>query len=179
MLDAEKREIVERLHAGRDALDEALAGVTEPMAARKPAPDRWSILECVEHVAVVERLLLSRLTSAVPAESPCGNRTREAMIAARGADRSRQIASPEAARPCNRFASLREASAAFDSARAETLRFLDAFNGDPRLFVTDHPVIPGPVNCYEILLLSSVHPARHAKQIAEARSSLAAAGLHG
>jgi hypothetical protein len=175
MLDAEKREIVDRLQAGRDALNAALDGVSESLAARKPVPDAWSILECVEHVAVVERLLLSRLISAVPTETSHENRMREAMIAARGADRGRPIAAPEAARPRNRFGSLRDALDAFDSARGETLRFLDGFNGDSRFCVTDHPLIPGPVNCYEILLLISVHPARHAKQIAETRTSLAAA----
>jgi hypothetical protein len=177
MLGAQKRELVDRLQTGRDALIATLDGVDEPLAAQKPAPDAWSILECVEHVAVVEQLLLSRLTSAVRAETSHENRMREAMIAARGADRSRPIESPETARPRNRFGSLREALAAFDSARGETLRFLDGFSGDLRFCVTDHPVIPGPVNCFEILLLSSIHPARHAKQIAEVRSSLVAAGI--
>jgi hypothetical protein len=64
-----------------------------------------------------------------------------------------------------------EAVSAFESARAETVKFVEGFTGEPRWWVTDHPLIPGPVNCHEMLLIAAVHPARHAKQIAEIRTS--------
>jgi hypothetical protein len=38
--------------------------------------------------------------------------------------------------------------------------------------LTDHPLIPGPVTCYETLLLIAAHPGRHAKQIEGIRREL-------
>lgn len=172
MEESERQEILQELKTGRDALREALAGVGEHLAIRRPSPGRWSILECVEHVAVSEQFLLSRLTKASRSDSSHGSRIREKAIKDRGLDRTRPGESPEVARPNGRFRSLNEALSSFDSARTETTHFVEAFGDDLRSWLTDHPLIPGPVNCYEILLLMSIHPVRHAKQIAEIRAAL-------
>ncbi|MGB7762228.1 MAG: DinB family protein [Bryobacteraceae bacterium] len=172
MVEAERQEILQDLKTGREALRDALAGVDEYLAIRKPGPGRWSILECVEHLAVSEQFLLSRLTQARKSEGSHGGRAREKMIEDRGLDRTRPVESPEVGRPNGRFRSLNEALSFFDSVRTETTRFVEGFDGDLRSWLTDHPLIPGPVNCYEILLLLSIHPARHAKQIAEIRTAL-------
>jgi hypothetical protein len=173
MVESERQEILQDLKKGRDALRDALAGVDEHLAIRKPSPDRWSILECVEHLAVSEQFLLSRLTQASRSESSHGSRTRETMIVDRGLDRTRRVESPEVGRPSGRFQSLDEALSFFDSRRTETTQFVEGFSDELRSWLTDHPLIPGPVNCYEILLMISVHPVRHAEQIAEIRKALA------
>ncbi len=173
MLESEKREILDALEAGREALREALAGVDEPLAMLTPRQGGWSILECVEHVAAVEQFLLSRLRTASCSEHSHEDRRREALITRGAADRTRPREAPEEVRPGGRFGSVREALLAFDSERAGTVRFVEEFSGDPRFWVTSHPIIPGPVNCYEMLLIIALHPARHAKQIAEIRASLA------
>jgi uncharacterized damage-inducible protein DinB len=173
MLESEKAEILRELQKGRDAVAAALAGVDEGEAARKPAPERWSILECVEHLVAAEQFLQSRLATATLSDRPAGNRERDTAILARGADRSRPVQSPEPGRPTGRFRSLREAVAAFDSVRAETVRYVETHEGDPRRGVTDHPLVPVPVTCYKMLLIMAAHSVRHAKQIAEARAALA------
>jgi hypothetical protein len=175
MLEQEKQELLRALAAGRNALCESLAGVDDSLAKRKPASGGWSILECVEHLALAERYLFSRLIRASRSEQPLENRARETRIMERGVDRSRPGESPEAARPAGRFGNLNEALGDFDRARAETLQFVEGFADDLRFWLTDHPLIPGPVNCMEILLTIAVHPARHAKQIAEIRANLTSA----
>ena len=174
MTESEKREILLELKKGHDAFIDALRGVDEPRARRQPGPGRWSILECVEHVGVAERTLLSRLTGAALSETPIGNPAREARIRKRAADRSTRVESPEAATPGGRFGSLREAIAFFDCVRGETIQFVEECSGDPRCLIASHPLIPGPVNAFELLLLISVHPMRHAQQIEETRAALPA-----
>jgi hypothetical protein len=173
MRESEKAEILRELQKGRDAVAAALAGVGEAEAARKPDPARWSILECVEHLALAEQFLQSRLAKATLSDQPIGSREKDAAILARGADRSRRAQSPEPGRPSGRFGSLREAVAALDSVRAETVRYVETHEGNPRCWLTDHPLAPVPVSCYEILLIMAAHSVRHAKQIAEARAALA------
>ncbi len=173
MVESERQEVLQELSSGRDALRACMTGVGNRLAIRKPGPGRWSILECVEHVAVAEQFLLSRLTGA--RRSDCSHRksTREAMIVARGLDRAKPAESPEAGRPKGRFQTLDEAVSFFECMRAQTIRFVEEFNEDPRIWLTDHPLIPGPVNCYEMFLIMSTHPVRHAEQIAEIRTALA------
>lgn len=84
----EQIEILNALRRGQQAFLAALDGITEDLAAKRPGPERWSALECVEHVAVAEGFLLSRIMQAEHAGAPLINKFREAEILARGADRS-------------------------------------------------------------------------------------------
>jgi uncharacterized damage-inducible protein DinB len=174
MLLSEKQSLFETLNNGRDALETALAGVDDAMASRKPPSGGWSILECVEHMVLSEQYLLSRLRIAQFSTDP-PHPSREARIAARAADRSRPIEAPSASQPTGRYPGLGEALDAFDAVRAETLEYVENLNDDPRSLTTDHPLFPGPVTCYETLLMMAAHPARHAQQILEIRRALESA----
>ena len=172
MEQAEKLRILRELQAGRDVLGEAVAGVDDGLAMRKPSHEAWSILDCVEHMVESERYLLTRLHAAEHTDKPFEKSRRESKIAMLAADRSRRIEAPEQAHPRGRFATLGEALAAFDATRAEVERWVENCTGDPRRMVTDHPLIVGPVTCAETLIMIAAHPARHAKQIGEIRAKL-------
>jgi DinB superfamily len=172
MRDPEGHEILHLLDVGRDALAVALEGVDEDLAKRRPEPERWSVLECVEHLAVAEELMLAGLHVAEPSDQSHENKKREAKILNFGLDRLRRIECPEAALPAGRSRTLREAVAQFEAVRTRTVRYVEEFSGDPRSRLTTHPLVYTPVNCYEMLLMIALHPARHAKQIIETVSAL-------
>ena len=90
------------------------------------------------------------------------NEKREALIVARGLDRTRPVQSPEVGRPAARFSTLAEAVQSFLTARERTLRFVESCSEDLRAQLSTHPIIR-----YEVLLMIAVHPHRHARQIAE------------
>lgn len=167
----EKQKLLAELAAGRDALTEALNGVTDETAARNPEAGRWSIINCVEHLAQAEQYLFSQILASYPAGAPAVNPKREALIMERGADRSRPLPAPQMAIPKSRFSSLADARDAFLSTREQTVRFVENCNDDLRTMLAVHPIL-GTVNCYEMLLMIAVHPRRHAKQIAEIHQSL-------
>jgi len=178
MEPAEKLGILRELRSGHDALSQAVAGVDEEMAKRKPSHGAWSILDCVEHMVESERYLVTRLHAAEYAAQPFEKSRREAKIAKLAADRSRRIEAPEEAHPRGRFATLEEALTAFDATRAEVERWVENCTRDPRCMMTDHPLIVGPVTCSETLIMIAAHPARHAKQIGEIREQLRNAPEH-
>jgi hypothetical protein len=167
----EKEAILGHLENGRKALLDALSGVTEELAARKPAPGKWSVLECVEHLAITEEYLLSQIAASRDSDGAAANRDREALILSRGADRTIPRQAPEMARPAGRFPTLRDALRHFLAARERTVQLVENCGGDLRSRLTSHPVI-GTVNCYENLLLMAMHPQRHAKQIEEIKTAL-------
>jgi hypothetical protein len=177
MAEPDRQEILLELKRGHNALRDA--GVDEQLAARKPSSGGWSILDSVEHLAVSEQFLFSRLTTACRSDRSHENPSRETMIVNRGLDRSRSVPAPEAVVPAGRFESVRDAISAFDSARARTIQFVEAFTDDFRCCVTDHPLISGPVNLYEILLMVAIHPVRHARQIRETRTAIISADRRG
>ena len=134
-----------------------------PAAHRRP--------EIIEHVAVEEDYLLSQIAAATRYPAPMDHKERESKILERGIDRTRKIPSPDVARPIGRFHTLSEAVEYFLVSRQRTIDFVENCSEDLRALLTDHPVI-GKVNVYEMLLMMSVHPHRHAKQIDEVRSTL-------
>ena len=163
--------MVANLNASRDALIAALEGVSEDVARRSPGSGKWSVLECVEHVAVVEAYLLHEIVNARRSEAPMINIVREAVILERGLDRTRRVTAPEAATPRNRFATLSGALEHFQAKRAETIEFVENYTDDPRAMLAQHPLI-GTANTYEILLIMAIHPHRHAQQIREILETL-------
>ena len=171
MRDEDRQAILASLEKGSAELRAALEGVTEELAARVPGAGRWSILQCVEHLATVEDYLISLIAKAQRADAPTVNLQREAMILARGADRTNKRESPAAALPQGRFTSLREARESFEAFRARTILFAYTNEEDLRSKIAVHPLM-GPLNCHEILLLMAVHPARHARQIEEIKAAL-------
>jgi hypothetical protein len=167
----EKKELLADLESGRQALLDALNGVTEEIAPRTPAPGKWSVLECVEHLVVSEDYLFSQLIASRDSHAAVVNRDREARILSRGLDRTKTMQSPEVGRPAGRFSTLREAVQCYLASRERTIRFVENCNDDLRSKLTSHPLI-GAVNCYEMLLIIAVHPHRHSKQIEEIKTAL-------
>jgi len=144
--------------------------MTEDAVVVRPAPGKWSVLECVEHLAVSEDYLFEQISASHRSEVPVVNEKREALIVARGLDRTRPVQSPEVGRPAARFSTLSEAIQRFLAARERTIRFVESCGEDLRAQSTTHPIIR-PVNCYETLLMIVVHPHRHAGQIAEIKAA--------
>jgi len=170
MRATDRDEILDALRRGSDALLVSLRGVTEEMATASSGPGRWTILQCLEHLAISEEFLYSKIMEARPSEVPLVNKEREARIVRRGADRSNPVPSPEVGLPRGRFSTLEEALQGFLAARARTMEYAENCTDDLRSLLTTHPLIPGPVNCYEILLIIAIHPHRHAEQIRETLS---------
>ena len=171
MSDEDRQEILRLLQDGADALAKALEGIEESTAAVRPRPESWSVAECVEHLALSEKALLSRLREATPSDSSHEDRAREAKFQDLAMNRARRIEAPEAVIPKSSMTDLARAVEGFHAARRETVRFVNQFPGDLRSWLAIHPLITRPVNCYEMLLLMAMHPRRHALQIAEARET--------
>ncbi len=171
MTEQEKEEILAFMARGQAALRSALRGVSHEGSVRSPGPGRWSILQCMEHVAVTEGYLFAQVVSGELADVTLLNPEREARIKARGADRLHRVESPDICRPEGVFASVAEAFEQFRTERERTVEFVENSQEDLRFRIAMHPII-GKVNCCEMLFLMAVHPLRHAGQIEEIVASL-------
>jgi uncharacterized damage-inducible protein DinB len=159
-------ELVQRLQTSRDNFLRAVEGIREEQARAKPAGGGWSILECVEHVALAERGML-RMTQKAPDGAQPVDLERDAKILKFGGDRSRKAESPEVALPTGRYATLAEAAGQFRQNREQTIAYVSETTEQAlRKKAVPHP-LAGMLDGYQILLLMSVHPERHIGQIAE------------
>jgi hypothetical protein len=165
------RQQILRLIAESDAaLVGAAAGVSNEDARRRPEPERWSVLECVEHVILGDDAMFARVSAHSTPGAPPGER-REELILRGMTNRERKFAAPELARPTGRFSSLLEAIEVFRQRRARSTAYVEQYREDPRSRTTQHPGLE-PISCHEMFLALALHPARHALQIREVRLNL-------
>ncbi|MGA2571811.1 MAG: DinB family protein [Terracidiphilus sp.] len=168
MNETERATLLGELDQGKADILRAMDGVTEEMAARSTSLQRWSILECMEHIAISEEYLFGQILAAHRSDAPTASAKRESAIRVRGLDRTQKVPAPEVVKPVGEFSSLSEALKRFLAARERTIRFVETCQEDLRSQITTHPLV-GPVNCYETLLTMAMHPIRHARQIEEAK----------
>jgi hypothetical protein len=167
MAPQEKNEIVDQLESGRAELIAAVSSMTEEQARTKPAPDRWSVLECMEHVNLVENRFRGMVEQSEVRDAAAPDKAREQVIVGRVLDRTTKRNAPEAIHPTGKYTSVVEALEQFNAVRDRTVQF--AQEQGPRLYGRSaaHPVF-GTLNGAEALLLIAGHGRRHTAQMREA-----------
>jgi len=75
METVDREQLLRLLTASRKKLLESAEGLTEEQAKMRPAEDRWTILECVEHVGLVEDVMFSAVTTKMAPSEPPSRRT--------------------------------------------------------------------------------------------------------
>jgi len=171
MAPSEAIDIIAILEKSREDFHTSASGLPESLAKTRPEENRWSVLECVEHVTTVEEMFLKRLAGGEHKEAPPEDKTREAALAQRFVDRTNKRQAPETVLPKGRFTSLAEGLRQFQSARDVTLQFAREHAADLYTLASIHPAF-GPLNGVEALMIIAGHAQRHAEQIREVRAAL-------
>ncbi len=148
---------------------DATAGMANTQWRFKPAPDRWSIAEILEHVVIVESLIhgiVRRMPRAPVPPADWNQMQVDAAIPITVPSRAQRFTAPDRIAPTGQMSGP-EWSAKFLDARNETIKLLSA----PALrgHVLPHPVA-GPWDGYQWLLAAAAHSARHADQIREIKA---------
>ena len=136
----------------------------------KPGPDRWSVAEVMEHIAISEDFLYEN--AVLKAEKgPAGPPDRDykktdAAILAMVPDRTTHRQAPGPLVPTGKWTGP-EALDHFLKSRSRNIEYLQKMQGN-RGGVADGPL--GPTDTYEWLLFISAHSERHTKQILEVKA---------
>lgn len=171
MAPQEKSEIVQCLEDSRTDFRAAAEGVSESQAKVRPAPGQWSVLDCVEHIVIAEGRFLGWLQNPLAEPPPPMNKEKEAMLLMGVSGRSQRVQAPEPVHPTGRFATLAEALAQFDAARANSIQFAESTGAGLYSLAAKHAFF-GAVNGAEVMVLIAAHARRHAAQIREIRAAL-------
>jgi uncharacterized damage-inducible protein DinB len=170
MTPAEREHAVASLRDSRDRLVATVQRLSPSQLAYKPAPDRWSVAECLEHLIVVENSVFGLIQKAIeqpPERAKSG--TGDDAIVAKGMDRTERVKGPEAMMPAARWPQS-ELLKEFESARKRTSDLAASTDADLRQLVVPHRRF-GALDCYQWLLLVSAHSERHRAQAEEVMAS--------
>jgi hypothetical protein len=171
LTSADRDKGVAYLQQTEDGVATAVKGLSEAQLKFKPAPDRWSVAETLEHIALAEDFIFQNINEKVM-KAPAGAATRDtakadAAVLAMVPDRSHKAQAPGPLVPSGRWTPA-DTLARFEKSRAHTIEFLQS-TPDLRQHVIDSP-LGQPLDAYEWLLFIGAHSARHTKQIEEVKA---------
>ena len=170
-------EILDTLETELTDCRAAVASVPEASRTARPMPDRWSVAEVLEHLAMVEETIMkaSARQLAAAREAGLGRETETSSVGhllppARVANREAPLIAPERLRPKGLDAVA--AWVAIENVRARFREFVTSCDGWALEQVSfPHPVL-GPLNLYQWFLFAAGHQTRHAAQIREIAQQL-------
>jgi len=173
MTSAERESLMKHLAESRERLLRMAQGLSNEQLHYCPAPGRWTVAECLEHIAIVEGRVLGFVQKLL--ETPPDPSKRSAMeggddaMFAGVAGRVTRFQAPEYVAPTGRWPDeqlLKE----FEGARQQTRDFAASTNADLRQHFYKHPVF-GELDMYQWLLLIAAHCDRHRAQSEEVMAS--------
>ena len=173
-------DVFKALDESRGALRTAFTAIPAPLRRQRPAADRWSAVEIVEHLSLVERrftqMLEGRVSAALEQGLPPETAARAPLpqqVDERRRDRVNRRTAPDPAQPTGQL----DEAAAWEAADAARQTFRDTVaKGDGLALSTvshAHPFF-GELNVYQWVELIAGHEQRHVQQLRELASALAA-----
>lgn len=173
MTAAERETILKELAESRERLLRTVQGLSREQLHYRPAPGRWTVAECVEHIATVEGRVLGLIQKTL-SEGPAPSKRsamegKDSALVEDVAGRITRFQAPEFLAPRGQWPDeqlLKE----FEAARQRTREFAGSTEADLRRHFYAHPVF-GELDLYQWLLLLAAHCDRHRAQSEEVMAS--------
>jgi PHP family Zn ribbon phosphoesterase len=151
----------------------SVKGLSESQLNFKAAPDKWSVKECMYHIAISEKNLWDLMENTMKAQANPEKRSEIKMtdeqLIKMMEDRSFKVKTQEAFEPKNTpYKSLDDALDAFKSLRMDHIKYLKTSTEDLRNHLVQMPF--GWLDCYQICLMVASHSDRHTQQINEVKA---------
>jgi len=154
----------------RSDLIKTVKGLSQAQLAFHSAPDRWSVEDCMKHIAAAEMGLRQMLDQSLQQPATPDKRT-EVKVSDEDLikmieDRTHKAQAPEQLRPENtKFKSADEALNSFKDNRDKLIDFVKNTQEDLRNHIVDMQFIK--IDAYQMVLFISAHSNRHTQQIKE------------
>jgi hypothetical protein len=151
-------------------LIKTVKGLSQAQLSFHSAPDRWSVEDCMKHIAAAEmglrQVLDNNLKEAATPEKKGEVKTSDEDLIKMIEDRTHKAQAPEQLRPENTpFKSADEALNSFKENRDKLMDFVKNTQEDLRNHVVDLTFIK--IDAYQMVLFISAHSNRHTQQIKE------------
>ncbi|TDQ30948.1 DinB family protein [Zeaxanthinibacter enoshimensis] len=173
LTDEERAMAVDHLKQTRDNLMASVDGLSDEQLNFKNSPESWSVAECVEHLAISEKMIGEMLKGTLQSPANADMRSEvkmsDADILAMITNRDQKIKTAEAFEPSGQFGDFEQSLEAFKSARKSHIDYMKETEDDLRNHYAQMPF--GTIDAYQAVLFMSGHTARHNAQIAEIMES--------
>ena len=165
---------VQYMTEGRDSLLMDVKGLTPDQLNWKADTSRWSVAQCVEHIALAEGMLMGVVQmNLAPAADPSKRdslKYTDQQIMTFLLNRTQKFKAPEMLRPEGKLGSYQAALDSFVVRRNRNIEFVKTTQADFRNHYWVNPGF-GWIDDYQALLFMVAHSKRHTKQLEEVLAS--------
>ena len=152
----------------------SVKGLSDAQWNYKPAPDRWSVAEVSEHIALAEDFLSNMISDKImkspeaSTEQRAAVKGKEEQILKMIPDRSKKAQAPEPLKPRHAFATREDLLKAFSSKRDANIKYLKDTKDELHAHIAPSPM--GEFDAYQWYLFMAAHSKRHTAQIEEVKA---------
>jgi hypothetical protein len=173
LTDKERKDAVEQLAKTEQGVFNSLKGLSDAQLNFKPAPDRWSISDCVKHIATTEMFLWKMTDSVLKQPADAAKRSAVKMtddqVLQMIESRAQKIKTSPPLEPQNSsFKSCPDALSSFYDSRKMLTDFVTTTSVDMRDHVVTLPF--ASFDSYQMILFIAAHSNRHTQQIEEVKA---------
>jgi DinB superfamily len=158
----------------RDTILMDVRGLSAAQLNFKADSTRWSVAQCVEHIALAEAALTmayqQALNSAADPSKRDSIKYSDQQIIHFLTDRSRKFQAPEMLKPVGSFGSFQASLDSFVARRNRNIEFIKATQADLRDHCSSFPGV-GMVDDYQVVLFMVSHSKRHTLQLEEVKAN--------
>lgn len=169
----ERKFLIDNLKDSKAYFLKSVKGLSEAQMNFKPAPDKWSIKECIQHIAITEGNLWNwadaTLKQPANPEKRADVKTSDEDIVKMVSSRTQKVQATEDNKPEKAtWKTTEETLEAFKEKRGAIIKYAKTTTDDMRNHISQSPF--GAVDAYQIVLLLSGHTKRHTLQIEEIKA---------
>lgn len=159
----ERKQLTQHLKKSEKMLKDATRGLSPEQWKFKPAPDKWSVQDCVEHLTHAEELGLKFMDDIL--KSPPGKlKDGDDAFYKTNTDRSKKVPAPEVLRPTGQWPDPKKLLKEFSARRKKTIEFVETTQEDLRGHVFNG------FDGYQAVLAAAAHTERHLAQMLEVKA---------
>ncbi|MEM9326127.1 MAG: DinB family protein [Bacteroidota bacterium] len=167
--ESDRSKVLSHLQESKNKLLNTIGNLSEEQLYYKPSASKWSIAECLEHLALSEKSLSAAIQMTHNEESGRVDQTDialsdEALIELI-TDRTNKVKTRAEFEPTESFGSFQSTLAAFREVRESNIHFVENTSSNLRSQYFDFPF--GKVDAVQVLLFISAHTQRHVQQMKE------------
>jgi hypothetical protein len=170
----ERKFAAEQMKSTKAELQDAIKGLNPVQLTYKVSADKWSVQECVYHIAISEKTLWTMLETSMKAgptpEKKKDLKVTDEQVIKMTEDRTNKVKTFSPLEPQNTpYKSLDEALNDFKTTRVAHIKYIKATSEDLRNHFVQMPF--GMLDCYQLCLLISSHTDRHVQQLNEVKAN--------
>jgi hypothetical protein len=171
--DKERKDATDLLSKTEQGVFNSLKGLSDTQLNFKPAPDKWSISECVKHIATTELALWQMTDAAIKQPADAAKRSAvkvtDDQVVQMIESRVQKIKTAPQLEPQNSpLKSCPDALSSFYDSRKMLAEFVATTSDDLRNHIVTLPF--GSFDSYQMILFIAAHSNRHTQQIEEVKA---------